>query len=123
MHIARADGMRVQRLAALPPWMGDLCNEQAAVRLRDLRDLRVSSNPPIVVVDQDGIAECFDRVVRDHRVPRDDDADLAFAPALVEKFVFFAGVAAGGDGFIFGVPVAETLGHGGFEEAVGRCAA
>ena len=123
MHIARADWMRVKRLTALTAWMGDLRNEQASVRLRHLRYLRISSNSPIVVIDQDGIAECFDGIVGDHRVPGDDDADLAFAPALVQEFVLFAWVAASGDGFVFGVPVAEALGHGSFEKAVGCCAA
>ena len=84
LHIARAHGIRVQRRAALSSRVRDLAYEEGAVGLGGSNELLVLLDAVVVVVTEDGVPVRFDGVVGDHLVAANYNADVAFAPALVQ---------------------------------------
>ena len=108
LDITCRDGVGIQRSTALPTRMRELSDEQGAVLFGQFGHFGECLHPVVVVVGKNWIAKRLDGVVLQHQVAGHDDANLAFAPTLVEAFVLFGWEASRADVFAIFVPVAST---------------
>lgn len=51
-------------------------------------NLTVFGNAPIMIVDNNWISECFDRIVSDHSIAADNDADVSYINYLYISLVY-----------------------------------